>query len=456
LESPLFLKGYQMSSIFKLGRDKGKRNAHWHFEYLDENGKKRMKKGFTDKGLTQQLAAKMEMGSRQRRLGLIDGEQEERTERRKSDIREYLQEYHTSLEAKENTKKHVKLIMGRIKRVVKGCGFATLGDLDATAVENYLTKLRKEKGFGHRTYNHYLQAIDAFCNWLVARHRLCENPVVGIPRLNANTDVRHQRRALTAEEFAKLVQSALDSNKRIQCYTGEERARIYLLSYMTGLRRSELASLTTASFDLVSEQPTLTVDAGASKRRRKDVLPLHPELVPMISNWIVGLESEQPLFPKLAKRRTWLMVKKDLERAGIPYETKEGIADFHAAGRHSHITGLLKSGVSVPEAMALARHSDVRMTMKYTHIGIEDQAKALKFLPAPKGCQDIVRKSTVFPCPDKSSAVSERREEAVGSDNASAAGTSSCDTTRHKKTPPDPDGAKWRRRESNEPFACRN
>jgi hypothetical protein len=29
------------------------------------------------------------------------------------------------------------------------------------------------------------------------------------------------------------------------------------------------------------------------------------------------------------------MVKKDLERAGIPYETEEGTADFHAVGRHT-------------------------------------------------------------------------------------------------------------------------
>ncbi|HMB08612.1 MAG TPA: hypothetical protein VKP69_33385, partial [Isosphaeraceae bacterium] len=34
-----------------------------------------------------------------------------------------------------------------------------------------------------------------------------------------------------------------------------------------------------------------------------------------------------------------------------------------------------------PEARELARHSDVNMTMRYTHIGIEDQAKALGQLP---------------------------------------------------------------------------
>jgi site-specific recombinase XerD len=79
------------------------------------------------------------------------------------------------------------------------------------------------------------------------------------------------------------------------------------------------------------------------------------------------------LFPKLAKRRTWLMTKKDLERAGIPYQTEEGIADFHAVGRHTHITELLRTGASLVEARELTGHSDIRMPMRYTHIGIEQQ-----------------------------------------------------------------------------------
>jgi len=76
------------------------------------------------------------------------------------------------------------------------------------------------------------------------------------------------------------------------------------------------------------------------------------------------------------------MVKKDLERVGIPYETEDGIADFHAAGRHTHITELLRNGTSLPEAKKLARHSDINMTMRYTHIGIADQAKAVANLPS--------------------------------------------------------------------------
>src|SRR6185437_8175956 len=58
--------------------------------------------------------------------------------------------------------------------------------------------------------------------------------------------------------------------------------------------------------------------------------------------------------------------------------------DFHAAGRHTYITQLLRNGATLPEAKELARHTDVNMTMRYTHIGIDDQAKAVANLPSPK------------------------------------------------------------------------
>ena len=437
-----------MASVFKLGRDKGKRGAHWYFEYQDHLGKKRMKKGFTDKGLTKQLAAKMEMESRQRRLGLIDAEQEEHAEIRKSDVEKHLKDYERSLRSKENSEKHVKLTLSRVRRIVDGCGFEALSDLNADDVETFLAELREEDDIGYRTYNHYLQAIDGWCNWMVQRKRQKFNPVAGISRLNAELDVRHPRRALTTSEFGQLLKSARESGVSIQCYTGEERARIYTLSYMTGLRKSELASLTPKSFDLRAKQPTVTVEAKASKHRKKDVLPLHPDLVPMIRDWTKGLARSEPLFPKLAKRRTWLMVKKDLDRVGIAYRNEDGIADFHAAGRHTHITELLRNGASVPEAKELARHSDVRMTMRYTHISLDDQAKALRALPAPS-CQDIVRKPTVQSSrressPDAKGPKGERVEE-VGNPGENRGYDADC----HQMSSDASKGTKWRRRESN-------
>ena len=78
-----------------------------------------------------------------------------------------------------------------------------------------------------------------------------------------DTDIRHDRRALTDEEFLKLVQAARKSDKSVEGMTGPERSFLYTMARMTGLRRSELASLTTASFALAGDSFVI-VEAGYS------------------------------------------------------------------------------------------------------------------------------------------------------------------------------------------------
>jgi integrase len=370
-----------MASISKRSRDKGKKNKPYWIEYVDADGGRAFAKGFTDKGLTEQLAAKLENEVLLRKRGMIDPAQERLLAIRQSPLADHLAAFERSLE--NATPKHRKLTMTRVRRLVEGSGFATLGEVDAEAVENCLKAIRLAEDLGARTYNHYLQAIDEFGKWLAATKRLPANPVAGIERLNSETDVRHKRRALTPEEVSRLIQSARESGRVIQGYDGETRARAYLTSFFTGLRRQELGGLTPRSFRLDDAQPILKVAAACSKHRREDTLPIHPELAGMLREWVSDLGPDDLLFPRIERKKTWLMVKLDLERIGIPYETHEGIADFHAAGRHSHITGLLRNGATLVEARELARHADVRMTMKYTHIGLDDQAAALAGLPLP-------------------------------------------------------------------------
>jgi integrase len=370
-----------MASIFK--RNKRAKHGVYSIQYVDHDGRRRTVKGFTDKGLTQELASKLESEARLRKTGLVDPEQERFLDQKLSPLELHLAAYERSLA--DNNARYVQGVMNRIRSIATGCEFTRLADIQPEPVQAYLRGLREaENGIGHRTYNHYLQSIDGFLNWCVTTQRLLRNPLLGTERLNCEVDVRRQRRALTAAEVAKLIQAARKSTDKVQRYTGEQRARIYELAYMTGLRRGELGSLTPRSFDLAAKTPTLTVEAAFSKHRKKDTLPLHPELAAKVREWIAGLGPKDNLFPRLERRKTWVMVQHDLENAGIPYETADGVADFHAAGRHSHITELFRSGASLPEAKELARHSDIKTTMRYTHIGLDDQAKAVAKLPAPK------------------------------------------------------------------------
>ncbi len=366
-----------MAAIYKRKQDKVKKRSCWYIGYTDYTGKRKTCKGFSDKKETERLAAKLEHEAMLRKRGIIDPEQEKQAEKRNASLVEHLEAFEKSLSM--TTARHIKKTIYRVRRIIDEAEMKTTTDIDIESVEAVLFEMLEEGEIGHKTYNHYASAMSQFCKWMVP-NRMSVNPLQGIEKLNTEVDVRHPRRALEPKEFQKLLKTARESGVSIQCYTGEERARIYTISYMTGLRRKEIASLTPRSFNLAGNPPTLTVEAACSKHRRKDILPLHKKFVPLLKEWMTD-DLDEPLFPKLAKRRTSVMIRKDLERAGIPYRTEEGFADFHAAGRHTHITELLRNGTSLPEAMKLARHSDVKMTMRYSHIGINDQHKAVQKFP---------------------------------------------------------------------------
>jgi integrase len=195
--------------------------------------------------------------------------------------------------------------------------------------------------------------------------------------LNVKVDRRHDRRALTTDEFARLLEAAM-TGKVVESISGPNRAMLYVLSAWTGYRKKELGSLTPRSLQLDADPPTITVNAAYSKRRRQDVQVLHPEVATRLREWINIKRTPAPddlLFPVSGKvpggteRKTAKMMRVDLEaartkwliEAASPEERKarEGcdfleycdhdglFADFHS-NRHTFITSLEQARVSPP------------------------------------------------------------------------------------------------------------
>jgi integrase len=364
-----------MASIFK--RRKGK-NVPYTIQYVDHLGNRKTVQGFTDKGLSEHLAAKLESEARLRKTGLVDPELDRLNVEKARPIVEQLSEFESSIA--DNSAYYIEQLMFRVRRIIDGCDFSDLRSIAPEKTRDFLRGLRINENLGHKTYNHYLQAMDTFLNWCVRTGRMLSNPLKGLERLNTEVDIRHQRRALTPDEMQRLISAAKNSGKFQQEMSPDLRAKLYLFAYLTGLRKSEIASLRAKNFQLDENPPRLLLQAISSKHRKNDTLPLHPDLVAMLREWLPMIGGDY-LFPNLSKKRMAEVIQSDLKRAGIPYKTDEGIADFHAAGRHTYITQLIRSGASLPEAKELARHSEIKMTLRYTHIGIVDQAKALANLP---------------------------------------------------------------------------
>jgi integrase len=231
------------------------------------------------------------------------------------------------------------------------------------------------------TCNHYLTAAKGFARWLARGRRIPADPLSHLERLNPDVDVRRQRRALREETFARFIE-ATAAGRPFRGLTGPDRLVIYTLAANTGFRASELASLTPASFAFDASPPTVTVGAAYSKRKRKDVQPLRPDVAELIRQYVAGRPARSPIWPGAWSADGAELLQVDLAAAGIPFEDEDGrVFDFHAL-RGQFISQLAAKGVHPKVAQVLARHSTITLTMDYyTHLDVLDVGGALDKLP---------------------------------------------------------------------------
>jgi len=304
---------------------------------------------------------------------------------------EHLADYQRELASQERTPEHVEKVVFRIQAILTGCAFGRWEDLDAGEIAHYLHQRRQadkrtsQHGFGIKTSNHYIAAIRAFSRWLAVKGRTPSDPLMSLVKLNAETDKRVQRRALPPEQLKELL-AATKGGTVVRGLTGAERHLLYVTAARTGLRESELASLTPQSLDLTARK--VVVEASCSKRRREDRLSLHRDLAKKLRSYIKGRDPTAPLWPgnPKAPAESWFlhgaeMLRHDLEAAGLEYIEAGKVFDFHSL-RHQFITDMERAGITPKMAQELARHSDMRLTMQvYTHVGLDAQAAALDSLP---------------------------------------------------------------------------
>jgi len=62
--------------------------------------------------------------------------------------------------------------------------------------------------FVGQTCNHYLKSVKQFTRWMGRDRRLPDDPLAYLSRMNVSVDRRHDRRALSADEFSRLVEAA--------------------------------------------------------------------------------------------------------------------------------------------------------------------------------------------------------------------------------------------------------
>jgi integrase len=284
-------------------------------------------------------------------------------------VTDLIAEYEGELRRRGCSEKHLKLTAFRIRTLAKG--HDRLAKLTPERIRQALGSL----DVAPTTANYYRVALNGFFAWLVREGRWSVNPVAAVGRAR-EVGKTLQRRALTTEELAALMRAS-----------PAPQDTVYLMAATTGLRRSELASLTWGDLDL--EARTVSIRAEKSKNRKAQVLPLPKGTAERLAELRGEVTPGARVFATIPEVAT---LKRDLARAGIEFETPAGVVDFHAL-RVTFGTSLARAGVSLALAQKLMRHSTPVLTANiYMRLELHDEAAAVAkidtFAPAKKRRKD--------------------------------------------------------------------
>lgn len=291
-----------------------------------------------------------------------------------------LEEWRDSLAARGRSAQHVGESYRDALSVFAACEFTRFSQIEALAVERHLAQRRKD-GASVRRSNALLGAARQFCRWMVAHGRAHQDPLVLCRKLDPETDRKVRRRALEHEEALRLLAATCTAPAQ-EGVSGATRALVYWLAIETGLRRSEIVSLTAGDFALDLGCATVTVGARASKRRTADTLPLRPELAAALRVHLRDRLPTAPAFGLPAGWRSWRSIEADLALARIVRVDESGrVVDFHSL-RTTLCTWMDRAGISLRTRQEIARHSSAMLTVgTYTALRSDDAARALELLP---------------------------------------------------------------------------
>lgn len=234
---------------------------------------------------------------------------------------------------------------------------ATFSDL-----RSYIMSL-VERGDNPRSTNRHRSSLKSYFKYLTRSGIITINPTLKLRAL----PIQHKLPEFISRPKGEKLFSELTTTHEENDPEDERNDMIVLLLYTTGIRRAELASLTTDSIDL--EQKKIRVIGKGSKERE---IPLLNEVCKLLERYLQNICKNEKKHLFLTKQnkpithnQIYEVVKKVLTRAGI-----QGKQTPHTL-RHTFATHLMAGGASIKSIQELLGHSSLSSTEIYTHNTIE-------------------------------------------------------------------------------------
>ena len=235
-----------------------------------------------------------------------------------------------------------------------------LEKIDYLFLRKYLAIL-KEKNLSSRTIGRKLSALRSFFRFLAREGYLKSNP---IRILSSPKAQKHLPLFMTEEEVGRLIESAHAKNDADE--RGLRDRAILETFYSTGLRISELVSLSVQDVDFISG-----VVKVMGKGRKERIAPIGEAAIKTLRQYLGKRKKEaEALFlnkfgRRLSSRGVRGIVDKYIRLVGL----KQGMSPHTL--RHSFATHLLNRGADLRTVQELLGHANLSTTQIYTHMTTE-------------------------------------------------------------------------------------
>jgi integrase/recombinase XerD len=261
-----------------------------------------------------------------------------------------------------------------------------VADIDADLVGNFLSSIETERGNAARSRNVRLSAIRSFFKYVAINE---PQLLYHCQRILAMASKRHEKRTIDYLNHDEI--EALIATPDLTTWYGQRDHTLLLLALQTGLRVSELTSLTCGDVVLGTGAHVRCMGKGRKERST----PLRKDCVTALRNWIkeCGGDQSKPLFVSnrgdmLSRDAVEQLVRKYVAMASIRCTTLKGKHVTPHVLRHSAAMQLLQNGVDRTIIALWLGHESVETTQMYIHADIKLKEQAMektKPVTAPSG-----------------------------------------------------------------------
>ena len=201
-----------------------KRSGVWYYRFVDADGIQHERKGCADRRETEAMAAAAELEASKVRAGLIDPKTIGYRDHESKPLADHLTDFRAYIIGKGSTETHAKLTHNRVARLIDLARAKRVSDLSPSRVQGALRTLR-DGGLSLRSIHHHVRVAKAFSRWLWRDGRAREDALAHLTAPNPDPDRRYERRALDADELARLV-AAAERGPVVAKLTGADRASL--------------------------------------------------------------------------------------------------------------------------------------------------------------------------------------------------------------------------------------